>query len=53
MLLGEALGEPGDALQYVYDFGDSWTHRVELAAIRPGDGPAEPSCIGGRGACAP
>ncbi len=53
VLLGEVLSEPGDALRYVYDFGDSWVHYVELTAIRASDGPAEPSCIGGRGACPP
>ena len=52
-LIGEVLCEPGEALRYVYDFGDYWVHRVELAAIRACDGPAEPSCIGGRGACPP
>ena len=53
VLLGEVLCEPGDALRYVYDFGDYRVHHVELAAIRAGDGQAEPSCIGGRGACPP
>ena len=53
VLLGEVLREPGDALRYVYDFGDYWVHRVELAAIRASDGPALPSLIGGRGACPP
>ncbi len=53
VLLGEVLREPGDALRYVYDFGDYWVHRVELAAIRASDGPAWPSLIGGRGACPP
>ena len=52
-LLGEVLPEPGEALRYVYDFGDSWVHSVELDAIRPDEGPAGPSCIGGRGACPP
>ena len=52
-LIGEVLCEPGEALRYVYDFGDYWVHRVELATIRACDGPAEPSCIGGRGACPP
>lgn len=52
-LLGEVLREPGDALRYVYDLGDYWEHHVELAAIRDPQPGADPSCIGGRGACPP
>ena len=33
-LLRDVLHNPGDALRYVYDFGDYWVRRVELAAIR-------------------
>ena len=51
--LGTVLREPGDALLYMYDFGDDWRHRVELTAVRPPDGPPRPSVIGGRGACPP
>ena len=53
--LADVLREPGDALDYEYDFGDSWQHRVELVAVHAGVGPeaAGAACIGGRGACPP
>ena len=52
-LLRDVLHSPGDALRYVYDFGDYWVHRVELAAIRAAEAAAAPACIDGRGACPP
>ena len=53
--LADVLREPGDALDYEYDFGDSWQHRVELVAVRAEEGPGAvvPACIDGRGACPP
>ena len=52
-LLRDVLHSPGDALRYVYDFGDYWVHRVELAAIHAAEAAAGPACIDGRGACPP
>ncbi len=51
----DILRKPGDVLTYTYDFGDNWFHRIELVAIRQGQGPKsqETSCIGGRGAGPP
>lgn len=51
----DILRKPGDVLTYTYDFGDNWFHRIELVAIRKGQGPKsqETSCIGGRGAGPP
>ena len=53
--LADVLREPGDALDYEYDFGDSWEHCVELVAVRAdmGPGAAGMACIGGRGICPP
>ncbi|WP_419837921.1 plasmid pRiA4b ORF-3 family protein [Candidatus Poriferisodalis sp.] len=36
--VSEVLAEPGDEIEYEYDFGDSWHHRIELVQIRPDDG---------------
>ncbi len=30
--LWQVLKNPGDELQYEYDFGDSWTHKIQLLA---------------------
>ena len=53
--LSQLLRKPGDIIAYEYDFGDSWVHAIELAAVqeyrKPRDGGL--ACIGGRGACPP
>jgi hypothetical protein len=42
------------ALNYEYDFGDGWQHRVELEEILPaGKGIEYPRCVDGRRACPP
>lgn len=53
--LADVLRKPGDTLDYVYDFGDYWEHRIKLAAACSGAeaGSAGVACIGGRGACPP
>lgn len=43
------LADLGPEFEYVYDFGDDWSHRVEM--LGPGD--AVPGCVDGRGACPP
>lgn len=53
VLVTDLLAKPGDALRYVYDFGDYWQHDVELVAMRTADGPPGAACIGGHGACPP
>ena len=41
-------------LEYVYDFGDSWLHRIEAEKIMPLDpGVTYPRCTGGRRAAPP
>ena len=52
-LLRDLLHRPGDTLRYMYDFGDFWEHRVELAAIRAAGAADGLACIDGRGACPP
>ena len=39
---------------YIYDFGDSWRHRIILQSKTPAsDGVEYPRCIDGQGACPP
>ncbi len=53
--VSEVLAELGDEIEYDYDFGDSWHHRIELVQIRPdeGQGIRGLACIGGHGMCPP
>ena len=47
--LHELLTRAGDKMQYVYDFGDDWKHKVVLEKILPeGGGPSRPSCVDGK-----
>ncbi|TCO38142.1 pRiA4b ORF-3-like protein [Kribbella antiqua] len=47
--LDEVLAEQGDALLYLYDFGDDWMHVIKLENARPRDESAPRAvCIGGR-----
>ncbi|OMC38999.1 hypothetical protein A5740_02870 [Mycobacterium sp. GA-1841] len=43
------LADLGPRFEYLYDFGDGWTHDVEV--LGPGD--AAPGCVDGHGACPP
>lgn len=43
------LADLGDRFEYRYDFGDGWTHDVEV--VGPGGG--APGCVDGYGACPP
>ncbi|MEX0386001.1 plasmid pRiA4b ORF-3 family protein [Spiribacter onubensis] len=46
--------ELGDALQYEYDFGDSWMHRVALVGkLLKTPGQRYPRCLEGARACPP
>ena len=44
-----------DAIQYEYDFGDSWEHRIEVVKILPPDAAAAKVaiCLDGARACPP
>ncbi|MGH2942383.1 MAG: plasmid pRiA4b ORF-3 family protein [Solirubrobacteraceae bacterium] len=50
--IGALLVEPGDRLDYEYDFGDSWQHEIVLQALEGANGKA-PCCIDGAGRCPP
>lgn len=46
--------EPGQVMEYEYDFGDSWHHEVLLEAILLKEKDATyPRCLGGERACPP
>jgi hypothetical protein len=44
----------GDRFGYLYDFGDSWAHRLTVEKITsPEPGVRYPRCVSGQGACPP
>jgi hypothetical protein len=44
----------GSTFDYLYDFGDGWSHRVTVEKILPAEaGTTVPACIDGRRACPP
>ena len=43
----------GEAMVYVYDFGDNWRHQVVLENSVPADAPTKPVCLGGERRCPP
>ena len=48
------LNEPGQAVNYEYDFGDGWNHQVLLEEILPHNRDARyPICVGGERSCPP
>ena len=48
------LASEGDWMTYMYDFGDSWEHKVTLQKILPHKrGARLPACISGRRRCPP
>jgi hypothetical protein len=49
--LDEVLAQVGDAMLYVYDYGDDWTHQLVVTAV--GDAVDRPRCVGGSGAAPP
>ena len=46
---GAGLADLGTEFEYLYDFGDGWTHDVEVL----GRGGSAPGCVDGHGACPP
>jgi hypothetical protein len=52
--LGELLQEPGDLLEYVYDYGDDWDLRIVVESVREAEADAAPArATGGRRAAPP
>jgi Plasmid pRiA4b ORF-3-like protein len=46
---GARLADLGTEFEYLYDFGDGWTHDIEVL----GPGGSAPGCVDGHGACPP
>ncbi len=42
----------GTKFTYIYDFGDDWTHKIELEAVSP-ELMDDAICLSGKGACPP
>lgn len=52
--LSEVLKEPGDRLEYEYDFGDGWQHVIKLEKVKPLDSYTDlPLCLKGKRSCPP
>ncbi len=49
-MLGDVMSSEGAKLDYLYDFGDDWMHRITLEKILDRDAvPTLPVCVTGRG----
>ncbi len=47
--LGDLLAKPGDIVDYLYDFGDSWEHAIKLEKVKVAEPRAAVAvCTGGR-----
>ena len=52
--IGQLLKREKDWMTYMYDFGDSWEHKITLQKILPYDRTVRlPACTGGRRRCPP
>jgi hypothetical protein len=52
--LGELLAAPGDAINYLYDLGDGWSHKLTLEAVADeADSTGASVLLDGGGACPP
>lgn len=48
--LGRVAPRPGDVVDYTYDFGDDWEHRIEVESVRPARPDVQyPACTEGAG----
>jgi pRiA4b ORF-3-like protein len=49
-----SVARQGTVIEYTYDFGDNWVHRVVVEKVGPADPKVSyPSCIAGKRACPP
>jgi hypothetical protein len=48
------VGQAGQVVVYLYDFGDGWTHDITVEKVlAPQPGTGYPRCVSGRRACPP
>lgn len=50
--MNKIFKEAGDRYRYIYDFGDSWEHRIVLENVEPKE-MLVPCCLDGAGNCPP
>lgn len=51
--LSDLLIKSNDVLNYEYDFGDSWQHKITLTKIRQNENAKKAICLDGKRACPP
>lgn len=51
--LSRLMEHPKDRIDYVYDFGDDWRHRIVLEKVLRDVELAHPVCLAGKRACPP
>lgn len=52
--LGQVVSEEGAKFTYIYDFGDSWNHKILVEKILPVESDKKyPICLKGKRACPP
>jgi hypothetical protein len=51
--LGDIVAQGHRRLVYEYDFGDGWTHTIDVEDVRDGDEGPSPLCLDGARACPP
>ncbi len=51
--LKDIFNTVGQKFTYIYDFGDSWEHKIELEEIHSNYHGQVPACLDGKGCCPP
>lgn len=51
--LKDVFSAVGNKFRYIYDFGDNWSHQIELEEIQTDFNKNLPICIDGKGTCPP
>jgi hypothetical protein len=51
--LGDIVAQGHRRFVYEYDFGDGWTHTIDVEDVRDGDEEPSPLCLDGARACPP
>jgi hypothetical protein len=50
----DTVAHKGSRIEYIYDFGDHWRHKISVEKVLPADPTTTvPACIDGRRACPP